>query len=146
MYLLTLVHQLVLGAVVPGHLCLEAEYLGPHDGVALGHLPGARAGPLPRAVPEVMHDSDDDDSDEDDSDEDDDDDSDEDNDDDAVPPLHRQLGPQLCDGGVVSPELIHKILKSPQLGALLLAEAGRVEVFYCLHKWLSELFSCFITV
>ena len=54
MYLLTLVHELVLGAVVPGHLCLEAEYLGPHDGVALGHLPGAGAGPLPRAVPEVM--------------------------------------------------------------------------------------------
>ena len=106
MYLLTLVHELVLGAVVPGHLCLEAEYLGPHDGVTLGHLPGAGAGPLPRAVPEVMivmmmivmrmmmmmlmmiitP---------------------------AVPPLHRQLGPQLRDGGVVSPELINKILKSP---------------------------------
>ena len=49
--IITFVHELLLGAVVSGHLCLEAEYLGADQRVALRHLPGGGAGPLLGAVP-----------------------------------------------------------------------------------------------
>lgn len=49
--IITFVHELLLGAVVSGHLCLEAEYPGADQRVALGHLPGGGAGPLLGAVP-----------------------------------------------------------------------------------------------